>query len=199
MDKKISELTELLNPVTTDEFAVVHHGETMKVTLENVKEYINSQISATELGWGRYDDSQWTEVSPLPLLDGVKVVLSNNANNTVEYGDYSFFNSTEQKVHAENVNDTYMVTIVFKAKAANANQTHLDIDFYSPVGDFERLRKSLAFFKGNNVEDNFHNVFQYYADSDLVTNGLQVEITSVGGTAEVYDIIFFIQRTQNNG
>ena len=40
---------------------------------------------------------------------------------------------------------------------------------------------------------------QYYSDSDLVSNGMEVKITSIGGSAVVYDIIFFIQRVQNNG
>ena len=194
MDKKITELNEVAVPLNGDVLAIVNGGETKKVTVENLSQVVNKP-----LGWGRYDDSQWTITNPLPLVAGVKVVLSNNAFNTIEYGDFNFFNSTTQKVQAENVNDTYMVTVVFKGVAPNANSTHLDIDFYSPVGDFERLNKVLPFDKGNNEEQNFHEVFQYYADSDLVNNGLQIEITADGGSAVVYDVIFFIQRTQNNG
>lgn len=190
---KISQLPSATSIENTDELAIVQDGVTKKVTYETIKS------STNQLGWGRYDDNQWTEIAPLPLLDGVKVVLSNNAFNTVEYGDFSFYDPNTNKVLAENLNDTYMVTVVFKAKTSNTNNTHLDLTFYSPVGDFERLNKALKFYKGNNEEQNFHEVFQYYADADLVNNGLQIEIMSDGGSAEVYDIIFFIQRTQNNG
>lgn len=194
MDKKISQLPAASFIKDDDLLAIVQDGITKKVSYNEVK-----TSPTTQLGWGRYDDNVWTETNPLPLVDGVKVVLSNNASNTLEYGDFSFFNPDTQKVSAEYVNDTYMVTVVFKAKAPNANTTHLHIDFYSPVGDFERLNTSLVFAKGNNEEQNFHQVFQYYADTDLVNNGLQIEITADGGSAVVYDIIFFIQRTQNNG
>ena len=112
MDKKISELNELLQPVSADEFAVVHAGETMKVTLDNLK----SQVSKP-LGWGRYNDNEWTSTNPLPLVDGVKVVLTNNASSAQTYGTFSLFDSAAQRVVAENVNDTYIITVVFKAKA----------------------------------------------------------------------------------
>ena len=194
MNKKISQLVEATNPISTDVFAIVNEGTTKKVQLGNLQNVVQKP-----LGWGRYNDSTWTELSPLPLLDGVKVKLNNNGNTKLEYGSDIFYDTTSQKVLAINENDTYMITVVFKAKAPNANSTHLDIDFYSPVGDFERLNKVLPFDKGNNEIQNFHEVFQYYADADLVNNGLEVEITADGGTATVWDIIFFIQRTQNNG
>lgn len=194
MNKKISQLVEATNPVSTDVFAIVNEGTTKKIQLGNLQNVVQKP-----LGWGRYNDSTWTELSPLPLLDGVKVKLNNNGNTKLEYGSDIFYDTTSQKVLAINENDTYIISVVFKAKAPNANTTHLDIDFYSPVGDFERLNKVLPFDKGNNEIQNFHEVFQYYADADLVNNGLEVEITADGGTATVWDIIFFIQRTQNNG
>ena len=194
MDKKISQLPGTTYIQEGDLLAIVQDGVTKKVAYGDVK-----TSPTNELGWGRYDDNEWTEASPLPLLDGVKVVLTNNASSAAAYGSFSFFDSAAQRIVAQNVNDTYMVTVVFKGKAANANSTHLDLHFYSPTGDFDRLSKTLPFDKGNNQEQNFHNVFQYYADADLVNNGLEIQINSHGGSAEVYDIIFFIQRTQNNG
>ena len=41
-------------------------------------------------------------------------------------------------------------------------------------------------------------MFQFYADADFVSNGATLKITADGGTAEVWDIIFFIQRTQRH-
>jgi hypothetical protein len=40
-------------------------------------------------------------------------------------------------------------------------------------------------------------VMQYYTDADFVADGVEFKITSVGGTSKVWDIIYFIQKTQN--
>ena len=37
----------------------------------------------------------------------------------------------------------------------------------------------------------------YYATSDFVSNGSQWKITATGGTAKIWDIIYFIQKTQS--
>ena len=191
MNKKISELTEVTNPTVNDELAIVNGGETKKIKYTNIHK---------TLGWGRYDDNQWTSSNPLPLVDGVEVLLSNNGTGgIVEYGTPGFYDTLTNIIQPENVNDTYILTVVFKGIAPNANSTHLDLKLYSPVGQFDRVSKVLPFDKGNNEEQNFHELFQFYADADAVNNGIQVNIAADGGSATVYDIIFFIQRTQNNG
>jgi hypothetical protein len=79
------------------------------------------------LGWARYDDNQYTSLNKLSLSDGVEVTLPNNASNIVtshtgvEYYDGS-------KIQAEYENDLYMMTVVFKASAANANSTFLTLN-----------------------------------------------------------------------
>ena len=55
----------------------------------------------------------------------------------------------------------------------------------------------MVFYKGNDVEQNFHEVFQYYTDSTFVNDGVDIRIKSDGGTAKVWDVIYFIHRTQN--
>ena len=186
---KISELTSASALDGTELIAVVQDGTTKKSTIQSVVS------SGNELGFGRYDDGLYTSASPLSLSDGVTVQLTNNANTSVTAGDFTMYNSGTGKLLAENVNDCYILTVVFKAKAPNANQTHLDISM-SGVGDFDRINKVLVFAKGNDVEQNFHQVFQYYADADFVANGVTLNIASHGGSATLYDIIFFVQRTQ---
>jgi hypothetical protein len=61
---------------------------------------------------------------------------------------------------------------------------------------YNRLSESLVFAKGNSVTQNFHVMYQYYADDDFVTNGVQFEITANGGDAYIWDVIYFIQRNQ---
>jgi hypothetical protein len=148
-------------------------------------------------GWARYDDSQYTSSSKLSLLDGIEVVLPNNASSIYRsHPSISFYNGT--KVTAVNENDVYQMTVVFRCSASNANQTYLSLHFEGGNGTpYDRIRSDVNFPKGNDVSHDFHGIFQYYADADFVTNGSEWRITANGGTAKIWDIIFFIQRTQN--
>jgi|DEB0MinimDraft_6_1074348.scaffolds.fasta_scaffold02821_3 hypothetical protein len=153
------------------------------------------------LGWTRYDDGQYTSASKLSLAQDTQVVLPNNGASVYRsYTGIDYYNSTTQKVLAENENDLYMATIVFKCQAPNANQTFLRLQLDSVNGTpYERVGVDIPFPKGNDVAHEFHQVFQYYATSDFVSNGSQWKITATGGTAQVWDIIFFISKIQNYG
>jgi hypothetical protein len=92
-----------------------------------------------------------------------------------------------------------MATVVFKFSSPNANQTFLRLQLEGGNGTpYERLGSDIALPKGNDVEHEFHMVFQYYADDEFVSNGSQWKITANGGSASVWDIIFFISKLQNN-
>jgi hypothetical protein len=169
----------------------VYNGEWVKI-------YPQSGVGSG-LGWARYDDSQYTEESTLSLSDGVEITLPNNANSVYRsYSGIDYYNGTTQKVLADNENDVYLFTCVFKAKAANANSTYLHLNLESLNGTpYDRIKMDILFPKGNNVEHHEHHMFQYYADSSFVSNGSSLKITAVGGSAEVWDIIYFIQKTQS--
>lgn len=151
------------------------------------------------LGWARYDDDQWTSSNKLPLLDGVEVVLTNNASNVVtSHSGVEYYNANTNKVLADYENDTYLMTIVFKYQSANANQTYLELHFEGGNGTpYDRVRDTITFPKGNDTAHDYHGVFQYYADANFINNGSQWQITSIGGTAQVWDIIFFISKVQS--
>jgi hypothetical protein len=157
------------------------------------------QTGTRNLGWARYNDGQYTSANKLSLADGVLTLLPNNAASVVRSdSSITFYNSTTGKVLGTAMNDVFMLTIVFKASASNANQTYLTIEMDNINGtEYSRLSEDLMFPRGNDVEHNFHNVFQYYVDADFVTNGATWRIKATGGTAQVWDIIYFIQRTQN--
>jgi len=162
---------------------------------ENVIVYPQGGIKS--LGWCRYDDNEYTSSSKLALTDQTEVTLTNNGNTTFRsHSSIDFYNTTTDKLVGINENDVYMFTLVFKKSAANANQTHLDFRLTGADG-YDRINKVLAFYKGNDIEQNCHEVFQYYIDSNALANGLTPKIQSHGGSAKVWDIIFFIQRTQN--
>lgn len=162
---------------------------------EWVKLYPHSGVGSG-VGWVRYNDNLWTSSNKLTLLDGVEVVLTNNGHTIQRSQDgIDYYNTTTNKLIGEIANNVYMLSVVFKASAPNANQTHLDV--YIGEGDYRRLDVALMFAKGNDETQNFHNVYQYYVDQNFVDNGAQIRIMADGGNAQVWDIIYFIQKTQS--
>ncbi len=172
------------------------------ISIADLTSYVNLRTSQ-KLGWARYDDTQYTtsSVFTLTVAAGEKR-LPNNGGNTIEshlHSSVSFYDSGSGKIQVENDGDVYMCTVVFKAKSANVNGTSMRLQLDSTSGTpYERVGKDLFFGKGNDVWHEFHEVFQYYADSDFVTNGNQWNIQAVGNTVSIANVIFFIQRTQNH-
>ena len=155
--------------------------------------------SDSGLGWARYDDSTYTSSNKFSLALDTEVVLPNDAGGVYRsHEGVDYYNGSTQKVIADNVNDTYLMTVVFKYSAPNANQTYLEMHFEGGNGTpYDRIRDTITFPKGNDTEHDHHAMFQYYADANFVSNGSQWKITANGGTADVWDIIFFIQKVQN--
>jgi hypothetical protein len=149
------------------------------------------------LGWTRYDDGEYTSASKLSLVDGVEISLPNNAASVYRsYDGIDYYNGT--RITADNLNDVYVLTIAFKCSSANANQTYLRVQLDAENGTpYERVGVDISFPKGNDVAHEFHQVFQYYADQNFVDNGSLINITATGGTAKIWDTIYFIQKTQS--
>ena len=149
------------------------------------------------LGWARYDDTQYTSASPYSFTT-TAFTVPNNKGNVIDghiHSDIDYY--ANNKLKAEFENDVYIVTIAFKASISNANG-YIDLYFEGGNGTpYERVKDTITFPKGNNVEHTFAKTFQYYADEDVVTNGLSVKmLASDNGT--IHDVIYFIQRTQNH-
>ena len=165
---------------------------------ENVRVYPQSAIGQG-LGWTRYDDGLYTSENKLNLADGVEVTLTNNGANVVrsETG-LDYYNTSTNKLIATTVNDVYLMTVVFNYSAANANQTFMHLNLENAgTTPYERIKQDIIFPKGNDVQHEYHGVFQYYVDQDFIDNGSSWKITADGGTAKIWDIIFFIQKTQS--
>ena len=163
---------------------------------EWVKLYPQSGVG-TGLGWTRYDDGQYTSANKLSLVQDAEITLPNNAASVYRsYDGIDYYNGT--RILADNLNDVYILTVAFKCSAANANQTYLRLQLDAENGTpYERVGVDIAFPKGNDVEHEFHQVFQYYADQNFVDNGSLLRVTPTGGTAKIWDIIYFIQKTQS--
>ena len=163
--------------------------------------WVNLNISdAQGLGWVRWDDDEHTSSSKLTFANGVAALLPNNGATILSYLNTptDLYNPTTGRVYGIAENDTYIFTVVFKASAANAQQTYGELRLEGGNGTpYDRLASTINFPRGNAVEHPFHNVFQYYVDEDFITNGNFWQLTAVGGDILVWDIIFFIQRTQS--
>ena len=178
----------------TDEYLYMGHNN------QNVIVY--PQGGSKTLGWARYQDTQYTgasDATKVILSDGVTVTLPNNAGTTTKSNaSLSFYDNSTQKLNVENVNDVYIITVEFKASASNAQQTHLDL-IVENGGVIENLEMVISFYKGNDTTQQEHKMIQYYATSSFVSDGATLKIKSHGGGAKIWDIQYFIQRTQNGG
>ena len=175
----------------TDDYLYMGHNG------ENVIVY--PQGGVRSLGWARYMDTQYTSLSPLSLAADTLTVLPNNAGTVIKsHTSIDFYqNGVNQKIYGQNLNDVYLITVEWKAQSPNANQTHLNLSIANGGGLIENLDVALAYIKGNAIAQVFHNMFQYYIDQDFLDDGASLHIQSHGGTSTVWDIQYFIQRTQN--
>ena len=166
---------------------------------QNVIVYPQGGVSS--LGWARYLDTQYTEASPLSLATDTPTTLPNNAGTIIRsHSSIDFYqNGINSKFYGQNLSDVYIVSVEFKASAPNANQTHLDLSIQNGGGNIQNLEIALSYIKGNNVTQVFHTMFQYYIDQNFLDNGASLYIQSHGGTSTIWDIEYFIQRTQNAG
>jgi hypothetical protein len=160
---------------------------------------VYQQQSVSSAGWARYMDTEYTEASPLSLAADTLVTLPNNKGNIIRsHSSIDFYqNGVNSKIYGQNLNDVYIITIEWKAQAPNANQTHLNLSMQNGGGIVENLDVALPYIKGNAITQVFHNIFQYYIDQDFLDDGASLHIQSHGGTATVWYIQYFIQRTQN--
>jgi len=149
------------------------------------------------LGWARYDDTQYTSVSPFNFTT-TAFTVPNNKGNVIDshiYSEIDYY--AGNKLKAEFENDVYIITIAFKAQISNANGY---VDLYLEGGNgtpYDRVKDTITFPKGANSEHTFAKTFQYYADEDVVTNGLSVKMKA-SHSGNIHDVIYFIQRTQNH-
>lgn len=203
-NKRISQLDPVLQPNNSDVFAIVNQGETKKISYGTLKNVIApSGAGGSGLGWARYDDNEYTALNKLTVAQGATVTLPNNAAtvyNTYINSNIPFYqDGVTPKIRVENEGDVYIMTVVFHYSAANANQTYGTVALESTgTTPYERVSKDFTIARGNDTTHNFHEIFQYYADADFVANGNKLTVTAMGGSIQIWDIIYFIQRTQNH-
>jgi len=186
-----------VDSVNIEDGAMLHTNDALYMGHNDQNVIVYPQGGVKSLGWVRYDDTQYDSDTKLTLLDGIEVVSPNNAGNIVKsHSSINFYDSTTKKILGINENDTYLFTVAFKASAANANQTYLEYNLEGS-GQISRVAGTITFPKGNDTEHVENLFMQYYTDSTFISDGVQLKFNSVGGDSKVWDIIYFIQRTQN--
>ena len=153
----------------------------------------------TGLGWCRYDDGVYTAENKLTLTSGVETTLTNNGANVVRSeAGIDYYDTSTNKLLATTPKDVYLMTVVFNYSANNASQAYMHLNLENAgATPYERLKTDILFPKGNNEMHEFHGVFQYYVDQDFIDNGSSWKVTADGSTCKIWDIIFFIQKTQS--
>ena len=165
---------------------------------EWIKLYPHAAIE-TGLGWVRYDDGLYTSENKLTLSSGVETTLTNNGANIVRSQEgLDYYNPATSKLIGNTLNDVYVMTVVFNYSASNASQAFMHLNLENTgITPYDRLKTDILFPKGNNETHEFHGMFQYYVDQDLIDNGLSWKVTADGSTCKIWDIIYFIQKTQS--
>lgn len=152
-----------------------------------------------QLGWGRFDDGQYTSGSPYLFSTNTEFIVPNNAATIVDINNgSSYYKGATQKVSADNKFDTYLITIAFKCYL-DSNNEHVELYLDSGGSTpYTRVKDIIVFPKGNGIEHQYAKTFQYYADNDMIANGLQVKMlpSTSGG---IYEVIYFIQKVQSHG
>lgn len=188
-----------VNSVNIEDGAMLHTDQALYMGHNDVNKIVYPQGGIKSLGWARYMDTQYTEASPLSLATDTPTTLPNNAGTIIRsHSSIDFYqNGINSKFYGQNLSDVYIVSVEFKALAPNANQTHLDLSIQNGGGNIQNLEIALSYIKGNNVTQVFHTMFQYYIDQNFLSNGASLNIQSHGGTSSIWDIEYFVQRTQN--
>jgi hypothetical protein len=186
-----------VDAVNIEDGAMLHTDDALYMGHNNNNVVVYPQNVTTIGGWARYDDTTYTSASKLTLVSGVQVTLPNNAGAVYRsHPSITFYNSSTQKILGVNENDVYFLTVAFKASAANANQTFLEYNLEG-TGQISRVAGTMTFPRGNDVVHIENILMQYYIDADFVANGVDLKFNSIGGDTKIWDIIYFIQRTQN--
>ena len=188
-----------VSSVNIENGAMLHTTDALYMGHNDVNKIVYPQGGVKSLGWARYLDTQYTEASPLSLVANTLTFLPNNKGTVVRsHPSIDFYqNGVDQKIYGQNLNDVYIITVQFRAQSPNANQTHLDLTIENGGGNIQNLEIALAYIKGNETPQFFHNVFHYYIDQNFLDNGASISINSHGGTSTIWDIEYFVQRTQN--
>lgn len=146
--------------------------------------------NALQVGWARYDDTQFTSEDPYLMTANTEFTLPNNGGVTNDPYSLGMYSSPSFDLQA---GSTYALTIAFKAYMNN-NNAHAELRFYCPSdSDYSNIADVIIFPKGNGVEHVFSRSFNFYANENVAQDGLQIKFEASHSGA-IYDVIYFIEK-----
>jgi len=164
------------------------------------KKYVDDSINS-HIGFVRYDGTEsFSNGSEVTVPNGGSATMINtDPTPVVSFNNLDVYYTPPGGIKPlfkfDAINQVYVLTVVFKARTSDTNAAHIDLKFsVSGNTSYTRLSKSIDFYKGNNEIQNFHEVFQFYTDQDLVDNGMSLSFDAVGADVDYGDVIYFIQR-----
>lgn len=181
-----------LSSLIQEDGALVICEDICYISINNIwKEIAINNTGGPTTGWIRVDDTQYVSTE-FNVVANTKVALPNNAGNVVQNGDIGF-TFDDDTFWPQATNDAYLVTIAFESSIQNANG-HLELSLApSSITPYDRVIDIMTYPKGANTFHKFSKVMQFYADSDVLSNGIQINVKA-SHVAHFKNIIFFFQR-----
>jgi len=163
------------------------------ISPQDIRDLLVSLVAGT--GWGAYDDTQYTDLSPLSLVADTDTVLPNNAGNTIETqkpGDVAAF--YDGSVITGRDGDGLLITVDFVATPTSPSATALEVwvDIGGSVG--ELYRRIVTFPKGTGVERPINFSTSAYTLNTWETNGATVYVRA-NGPVDIHSIRYVLTRT----
>jgi hypothetical protein len=152
-------------------------------------------------GWGNYSDTQYTDVSPLPVLADTDTVLPNNKGSVIESQkptDVSTF--YDGSVITGRNGDDIIISIDFFITPTNVNTTLCEVwlDITGGTGVPANLanlyRREFSFAKGVDEERKVSFSQSGYTLNTWEANGAVVKIRT-NGAATIHGASYIIKRT----
>ena len=150
-------------------------------------------------GWGSYTDNVYTTGSPLTVTQGNTGIITNSAatliNTYLPTGVSSFYNPATSRITPENLGDSYVVRVNFTARTDNnSGSAVLGFNLGPTPGSDLILQRTITFPRGIGVDRPVTSSNLTFVTSNFLANGMRIELESIVGDTEIFDISFLISR-----
>lgn len=182
--------SENLNDLVVEDGTIIEYENVYYVSINgDWEQFAPINNAALNTGWARYNDTQYNISNPYNFSTSAFFV-PNNGRIIIDNYNLNAYNGTEFTLEK---NCTYALTIAFKAHI-NSNNGHLTINLScNRDTDYSRIGDVIVFPKGNGIEHTFSRMFNFYANDNVVLDGLKIKMQSSHG-GSIYDVMYFIEK-----
>ena len=161
---------------------------------------IDLTANSTNTGWELYEDTQYTEISPFEIDEGVAVALPNNGlSSDVSQAPTvnALYDGT--RMTPNDLGDSYVLRISIAVATTSNNGTFsLSLDI-SALGDGSITIASTAIRTARGTGINNAQLYSIaipiFTLGTFMANGGLFRFESITGDSSLYDISFLIQKT----